>query len=450
MSGGTWTSQNKVRPGVYIRFKSTSDLGLNIGDRGVVAICEPMSWGPVAQVMTVEAGADTTPFCGYDITSPQARFLNEIFKGSNRTAAPNTVLLYRPTANSSVQATVTTGVLTATANYPGARGNDITIVITALTDPESTFVVSTVVDGEVVDEQTAATANTLVANDWVTFSGTGALAATTGAPLVGGNDGTVQSAAYSAFLSAIEPYAFDVLIYDGSDETVQSAMISFVNRLADENGQYTQLVAAGLDNPDSRFVINVMSGYTLSDGTALTMQQACWWVGGAEAGAKYNQSLTYASIPGAVSVTPMMTGTQYETALQSGQFVLFADDGVVKVEQDINSLTTYTTDISKIYHKNRTMRLCNTIANDVYAQFSNNFIGVVNNNEQGRAQFQGAIVGYLLDIQANQGIQNFTAEDVEVLPGTDSDAILVNISLQAVDSVEKIYMTIEVSKGVAA
>ena len=52
---------------------------------------------------------------------------------------------------------------------------------------------------------------------------------------------------------------------------------------------------------------------------------------------------------------------------------------------------------------------------------------------------------YLLDIQANNGIQNFTADDVEVLPGTDIDAIVVNIVIQAVDSIEKIYMTIEVN-----
>ena len=47
MAGGTWTSQNKVLPGVYIRFKTGQALGLTVGDRGVVTICEPISWGPV-------------------------------------------------------------------------------------------------------------------------------------------------------------------------------------------------------------------------------------------------------------------------------------------------------------------------------------------------------------------------------------------------------------------
>lgn len=445
MAGGTWTSQNKSRPGVYIRFTSSRGLGITVGDRGTVTICEPMSWGPVGQVMTVEAGADMTPFCGYDITAPHAQFLNEIFKGSNRTPAPNTLLLYRPTASGSAQATATAGVLTATALYPGVRGNDITIVITDVVDDEGSFTVSTIVDGNIVDEQTGANVSDLVANDWVTWSGTGALTATVGTPLTGGVDGTVQSAAYSAYLTAIEPYKFDIMIYDGDDSTVQDAMVAFIKRLADENGQYSQLVASGLTNPDSRYVIDVESGVTLSSGVELTAQQATWWLGGAEAGARYNQSLTYASYPGAIACTPVMTNSQYIAAINAGQIVFFADDNEVRIETDINSLTTFTPDITNVYRKNRVMRLCNTIANDIYKQFSQNFIGVVNNNEQGRALFQAAIVGYLLDIQGNQGIQNFSAEDVEVLPGTDIDAIIVNVVLQAVDSVEKIYMTLEIN-----
>lgn len=445
MAGGTWTSQNKIRPGVYIRFSSTRGLGLTVSDRGTVAIAESLSWGPVETVQEIEAGADMTPYTGYDITNANNRFLNEIFKGTNRTAAPNKVLLYRLGATGQTAATATVAPLTATAKYPGTRGNDISIVITELTTPEDTYTVSTVMDGEIVDQQTAKTVEGLVPNDWVTWSGTGALAASVGTPLTNGANGTPASSDYTDFLTAIEPYKFDVLLYDGTDTTVQDAMVAFVKRLSEEEGMYTQLVAAGLTNPDSRFVVNVMSGVTLSDGTALTPQQTVWWAGGALAGAQYNESLTYASYPSAVDVSPKLTNSGYEQALSDGQFVLFADDGVAKVEQDINSLVTYTTDITEPYHKNRVMRLLNTIANDIYQQFSDGYIGMVNNNEAGRMQFKAAIVGYLLTIQANNGIQNFDAEDVEVLPGEDIDAIVVNLAITPVDSVEKIYVTITVN-----
>ena len=188
------------------------------------------------------------------------------------------------------------------------------------------------VDAEVVDQQTAETVDALTSNDWVDFSGTGALTAATGTALTGGSDGKVETAAYSAFLTNLEPYKFDILIYDGTDTTVQTAMVNFVKRLAEENGQYSQLVAAGLSNADSRFVINVESGVTLSDGAVLSKQQTTWWVGGAQAGALYNQSLTYAAYPGAVAVSPAMTNSQYIAALEAGNFVLFAENGQVKVE----------------------------------------------------------------------------------------------------------------------
>lgn len=444
MAGGTFDTQNKVLPGVYIRFRSNSGLGLNVGQRGVVAICEPMSWGAVGKVVEIESGADTAPYCGYALNTPQARFLHEIFKGTDRTPGANKVLLYRPSATGAVQAAAAIGELTVTALYPGVRGNDISVIVAANADT-SDFTVSTIVDGEVKDIQTAAAVTSLVSNDWVTFSGTGNLTANSGTALTGGVDGTVALSAYPTFLTNIDPYKFDILIYDGSDATTQKAFANFVERLANENGQYAQLVTANMTGADSRFVINVVSGASLEDGTALTPAQVCWWAGGALAGAGYNESLTYAAYPNAVEVTPTLTNSGKVGALNAGSWVLFAEDGAVKVLQDINTLTTYTQDIGKVYRKNRTIRLCNTIANDVYREFSANYIGVVNNNPAGRMMFKSAIVNYMLTLQGQQAIQNFTADDVEVLPGEDNDAIVINLKIQTVDSVEKIYMTVTVS-----
>lgn len=114
------------------------------------------------------------------------------------------------------------------------------------------------------------------------------------------------------------------------------------------------------------------------------------------------------------------------------------------MEQDINTLVTYTPDIGKLYRKNRIMRLCNTAANDIYNLFSANYIGIVDNTEAGRSQFKAAVVGYLLDLEGNSAIQNFSPDDVEVLAGSDTDAIVVQVAIQAVDSTEKVYLTFEI------
>ena len=42
-------------------------------------------------------------------------------------------------------------------------------------------------------------------------------------------------------------------------------------------------------------------------------------------------------------------------------------------------------------------------------------------------------------------IQNFETDDVTVAAGTDSDAVVVDVFVQPVDSVEKIYITMNLS-----
>lgn len=445
MAGGTWTTQNKKRPGVYIRFRSVGERRTAVGERGTVAICEALSWGPVGAVQTVEAGANPTPYTGYGAADPHNRFLTEIFKGSDRTAPPRRVLLYRPaaTGSASASAQLGDGALTVTALYPGVRGNDITVTIAAGAET-GTFDVSTVVDGAVADTQTVTAPSGLTANAWVTFAGDGPLTASSGLPLTGGLDGTAASSAYTEFLEAVEPYDFDILVYDGADQTVQQAVASFVRRLAEDSGKYAQLVTANMTAPNSQYVINVVSGVTLSDGTALTAQQVTWWVGGAQAGALYNQTLTYAVYPGAAAVSPLLTDSQIGQGLDAGKLILSAEDGEVRIEQDLNSLTTFTSDTGEVFRYNKTMRLCSTLANDIYRSFRRDFIGLVNNNDKGRQQFKARIVGYLLEMQAAEAIQNFTPDDVEVLPGDDINSVLVTIAIQVVGSIEKIYLTVQI------
>lgn len=445
-AGGTWTVQNKVRPGIYFKFRSKNQHNLTVGDRGKVTICEPMSWGPVGKVMEIAAGEDLTPYTGYDITDAHNRFASMIFSGSNRTAAPTKLLLYRPAAADSAKATGTIDPLTATAKYPGSRGNDIVVIVTALTSPEGSFQVSTVVDGVVKDQQTGKTVADLTGNDWVDFSGTGALAANVGTQLSGGKDGEVNSAAYSAYLTNIEPYNFDSMLYDGEDATVKTAMETFIKRVNTEVGRFSQLVEANATNPDTRFIVNVCSGLVMNDGTTLTPKEAVWWVGGALSGATYANDLTNASVPNAVDIYPKMTHNQYVDAINAGKFVFNADDGTVRVEYDINSLVTYTSEIGEVYRYNRTMRLCNTIANDLCKQFAQSYVGIVDNTEDGRRQYKSAIVKYLDQIQASGGIQKFDGEtDVIVEAGEAKDAVLITLAIEALGSTNKIYITLDVA-----
>ena len=214
-------------------------------------------------------------------------------------------------------------------------------------------------------------------------------------------------------------------------------------------GRKCQLVLGNAPGENSPYVISVNNGVVLNDGTTLTAEQATWWVAGAEAGANYNQSLTYAQYPGAVSASPKLTDDQTAAAIAAGQIAFIDEFGTVKICSDINSKTTVTTDEGAEFKKNRVIRVLMTFCNDVYKHFATYFIGKVDNNDSGRSLLRAWIIGYLNEMMANNGIQNFTAEDVEVLPGATIDAVVINVALQPTDAVEKIYVAVTVSVNVA-
>lgn len=449
MAGGTWVSQNKELPGVYINVKSQPAVQANVGDKGIVAIAKALSWGPLGEVQEITPGQDVTPVIGYSIGSEQAQFLREMMRGSDVTPGPNKIYLYRYAGTGGVKASATAGELTATALYEGTRGNDITIAVIADPDEEGYFDVQTIVDGAVAGTQHVNAVADLTANAWVEFSGS-ALSATAGTALTGGVDPTVAVADDAAFLTAIEPYRFDILAYDGSTTTVIDAYVAFIKRMNEAVGRKCQLVIGNHPGQNSKYVISVHNGVRLTDGSVLTPQQTVWWVAGAEAGALYYQSLTYAQYPTAVAAYPKLTDDQAAAAIEAGQIAFIDDFGIVKICSDINSKTTVTPTEGAEFKKNRVMRVIMQLCNDTYEHFANHYIGKVDNNDTGRSLLRGWMVGYLNEMQANGGIQNFTAEDVEVLAGDSIDSVLISIAIQPVDSIEKIYMSVTVSVAVAA
>ena len=121
----------------------------------------------------------------------------------------------------------------------------------------------------------------------------------------------------------------------------------------------------------------------------------------------------------------------------------------VKICSDINSKTTVTPTEGAEFEKNRVMRVIMQLCNDTYEHFANHYIGKVDNTDTGRSLLRGWLVGYLNGMQANGGIQNFVEDDVDVLAGDSIDAVLINVAIQPVDSVEKIFVSVTVSANVA-
>ncbi|WP_279280368.1 phage tail sheath family protein [Enterococcus gallinarum] len=433
MAGGVWTTQNKVRPGAYVNVQGNGKVGTSETASGVVTMPLPLKFGPEAQVVEVTATTDLTPF-GYDLSSADLLPLREAFKKASQ------VLLYR--VGTGAKATKTEGSLTVTALYGGSRGNAISVIITANPNISGAFNVVTYLDGVSVDVQTVKTIAELKANRIVEFGGTGAIAAVSIA-LEGGTDVAPVANDYAKYFEAIQVYEFNTMALPVEDDAIKAAGASFIKRLRDEEGIKAQLVVANYD-ADHEAVINVSNGVILADGTKLSAAQCTAWVAGASAAAGVAGSLTYATYDNAVDANPRLTNTDTIDALKAGKFVFTEKRGTAVVEQDINSLHSFTATKGSDFRKNRVLRVLDDIANSSKKTFEDNYIGKVSNNADGRELFKADRIIYFDTLVAQEAIDTFSPDDIAVSAGKEKDSVYLEVAVQPIDAMEKLYMLVVV------
>lgn len=433
MAGGTWTTQNKVRPGAYVNVRSNGNVGTSDSITGVMALPLALDFGPEGEVIEINVSSDLTRF-GYDLTHEKLLLLREALKQAA------TVLLYR--VGSGGKAAAVEGSLSVTALYGGTRGNDISVISKENVNITGAFDVETYLEGRLIDSQTAKTIGELSNNRLVSFTGEGELTAFS-IVLENGSNTAATANDYMTFFSKIQVYDFNTIALPVKDEVTKAAGASFINRMRNEEGKKCQLVVAGYA-ANSEAVINIKNGVVLSDGTLISPEQATAWVAGASAAAGVATSLTYKAYDGATDVTQRYLNSEIITSLQNGEFVFTEKRGSAVVEQDINSLRSFTTEKSRDFAKNRILRVLDDIANNSKETFEDNFIGKVNADQDGRELFKADRISYFNSLQGAGAITNFSADDVVVEAGNDKDSIVLNVQVQPVDAMEKLYMTVQV------
>ncbi|SHJ78291.1 Phage tail sheath protein [Geosporobacter subterraneus DSM 17957] len=442
IGGGTFTVQNKILPGAYINFVSAGRAA-QLGSRGVVALPLELNWGPENKVFAVTAedfNRTAIDVFGYDPTDTSLLLVREALKRAK------TLLAYR--VNSGGQkASATVGGMAVTAKWGGTRGNDLKVAILTNADDATKVDVVTYLGTMEVDRQTVSAESgsaNLKDNNFVTFGEAETLTPTSATALTGGSNGTVDGTAYSNFLNAIEVEAFNVIGYPGTDETIKALIAAFVKRLRYDNGVKIVGVLYQYDGDDIG-LINVKNGVILADGTTITGDKAVAWVAGASAGAEVNESLTNVAYDGAVDVDIKYTKSQYEAAIQNGEFAFYADNGKARVLTDINSLVTFGDGVSEDWTSNRVVRVMDGWANDVARIFGERYIGTVTNSDTGRELFKADLVSLAMQYQAIDAISNFESADIVIQQGNGKRDVVVNCALQPNDSMEKLYMTVTVN-----
>lgn len=482
MAGGTWKMQNKVRAGVYINVKSDGKSALTTPlGRLLMFQNKPLGWGKKG-IIELKATSDFTALTGHKNTDEVLAPVHEALKNAE------TVLLLNDFSGGAKATATKTGVYTVTAKYEGEQGNNISVSFVpspVVGDANTQDVTVTTIFGTKQVDQVKITlpkANTdaiakagltkeeqlEIHNDYVDITfGTPAevtseLAAKGEYPL------------YTAIFNGLTQSATNVTLTGGTSGTN-----NVVNDMDDylENEFYAVATTAGWEEssnihkllaeeikilrenvgikvravvPNSTGVAynyegvsTVLNGYVLNDGTVITPNVATARFAGMSASATPDQALTYAQLDDAVEASPKLNNDKTITALNAGQIVFTTLAGSrVVIEQDINSLTKFTSEKSKDFSKNRIIRTLDEICTNTTQTFETSFLGKVSNNEYGRDLFKANRVSYLSGLESQNMIRDFDPSDLSLAQGNDKDAVLMDLYVTPVDAMEKLYVNL--------
>ena len=445
MAQGSFTDFDKIRPGAYVRFMATRTDADMLGANGIVATVLPLAWGDDIVRLTADdvRGGRTLELTGYAMGAPELVSVQKALENARE------VVIVRGDAGSTKAIAAVSAVLTATAKYGGVLGNGITVTIEPFGE---SFVVITALNGTEVARSVGSTAEEIEDNIYVDFTGTGGLSEQVATALEGGSNGTVGGWSEDVE-EVIGSLNYDVVVMTNPSNLV--AFEKFLKREHDA-GRYRIGVAVGTyrsDSDDGNFegLVKIdeaqypaLARYPNGTEHSLTAREVAHWAAGLYAGTSINRGNTYAVVPYVVELEKAYNDEETIARLNKGFFLLtYRRDGAIVVEQDINSLHIFSSMRTKAYSKNRTMRTLVYIQEYIADLFETGYIGKVNANEHGRSALSGDIVAFMMRLSDEGAIRNFNiSEDISIRMGAEPDTIIVDLFVQPMDSLEKLYLTI--------
>jgi len=418
LGGGVFLAQNKTLPGAYVNFVSLARIGATLSERGSAAFALEMDWGVEGEVFVVSNEdfiKNSLVLFGYDYTHEKMKGLRELFRNAQ------TLYAYRLGEGGEHA-----GCEFGAAKYAGERGNDLSIVITK---SGNSFTVRTLLGGVEVDSQIVTAADELKDSDFVIWDEEATLAVTAGMPFEGGENAEISNSDYQKFLSKIESYSVNAIGVCSEDNKVNSLFAAFAKNIRDKVGVKLQCVVYN-HAADHEGVVNVKNCSELT-----------YWVTGIIAGCAVNKSNLNKAYDGELDIDSDLTQTQLEDAIKAGEFTLHKVGDTLRVLADINSLVTISDEKGEVFKDNQTVRVIDQIAGDIAALFNSKYLGNVANDDSGRVSLWADIVKHHEDLERIRAIEDFSDEDVEVLPGDDKRSVVVRDRINIVNAMAQVYMT---------
>lgn len=442
--------EHKIRPDVYYRYSGRETAANPGAADGINALVMKASWGPLGTAEVFTYAEDVRAVYG---DCPGADMAEAMFQeGTSK------LYVYRAGGENGAKATLTQGQnVVITAKYEG----DFPIKIKVQKEPGGEDKICSVIVGNKAVEvyhiaasgaEAAELAEMMQESAYVTMEpGKEGALAEFETVLTGGADPVVTAEGYEASFYALEPYYYNVICTDTTDEGVQNLLREYVDQ-AVENGKFPMAVLAA--DMTKSFEERMERAASFNDeqiavigNTYINLRgeeepeiMAAARLAAAIAATPANRSIIHREIRDGADTAEKFTNRQYEAAIRSG-LILFSvsADGRVWFDSGVTTLTEPGENQDEGWKKVKRTKVRNELMHRLDVMMEKK-IGKINCDSDGISDV----------IQAGTSLLEDMAGEKKLLPGgifaldpsnpKTSDSAWFIVEADDIDTLEKIYL----------
>lgn len=448
--------EQKVRPGVYVRWYNAGESDIVGGTTGVAAAVVKSNWGPTESVIAVNEPNKIDVMIG---TGHGAKVVEQIMKGGATEVLVVRAGLGGDKSELILKDSEGVDAIKVTTKYPTSREFNVTIRET-VSGTEKEFIAyegSRVIERHVfkkganeIDELTNLINSTSLYFDAFSLEGDN-LATVVNQSLTGGSDPDVIAQDYIDAFNLLERKFFDAITVDTEDTAIHASLHAFVNRCLQEGSRIIGVVGEKTSMPFATRITNARSfnsfamvyvgnGF-IEDGEGIEGSLAAARVLGEMVSSNYKDSLTKREIQGSSGVHGELTSTEYIEAAKNGMMVFSESvNGLAQIDYGINTLVSLGEDEDEGWKKIRRVRTRFELIDRIAFTISNAMSNGIDNNNDGRQYIITLANGII-----NQMINDGGLESGEMIIDPDNpphgDSVWYKFNnLVDLDGIEKVYL----------
>ena len=470
IGGGTFSTMNRVIPGVYYKIQANATMEIGLIDRGVVAVPLELPWGNLEEIITVDQEylrnlTIENPFL-IDFSSYPLFPVREILVHAK-------TCYVIPTGGDKASCTLGEegNQIIVEARKAGTLGNQLLFHFTYYTNESQTiFSLEIYLNSKIVyvKDSTLETeeeedsffnqtylkfpsrtgSESSISQFWMQYADPRMTNDPLDHPLTGGTITALNTDSFNACCKVLEDaeYEYNVMVTNYQGTTAENTEFydnfqTWLMKEREEKGNLIIGVVYGVSEYNNEYIINV----SCADPSKTKTPDIVFWVAGATADATAYQSITNMAYDGEMTTIATSNITSsIETALQNGNFLFYHQLDQYRVVKDINSLHTIEDPTKKnnSFKKNIVIRILDQVLKETMHVFSQYYLGKVFNNAINRIFLKNDIVSILRILEGRGCLENVTESDVLVQKGSSSEEVIVNITLHPVDVMEILYVTL--------